>query len=105
MALEPSGFLPRSFFQWMLNGARSTPASTNGRMFRRTPSLRSGSQPDRLLGERLPAHEDVVGGLALEDQPELALQPRAASEALGPGDLVAQPARWRSIQSCRGRCR
>ena len=42
---DPSGFLPRSLSQLTLNFARSTPASTNGRTFSRTPSLRSGSQP------------------------------------------------------------
>ena len=42
---EPSAFVPRSFFQWTLTLERRTPAVTNGRMLRRTPSSRSGFQP------------------------------------------------------------
>jgi hypothetical protein len=37
-----------------------------GRMFIRTPSLMSGSQPSGCSCSELPAHEDVVGGLTLE---------------------------------------
>ena len=45
MRSEPSGLVPRSLFQLIVNLARRTPALTNGRMLRRTPSSRSGSQP------------------------------------------------------------
>ena len=52
-----------------------------------------GVPAERLLGERLPAHEDVVGRLALEDQLEPALQlPRGSQARLGAGDLVAAAA-------------
>ena len=54
-----------------------------------------------LLGERLPAHEDVVGRLALEDQREAALEIACGEQAsLGPGR--PRPGRQpscRSIQS------
>ena len=42
---EPGGFLPRSMPHLMFGRLRSTSASMNGRMFRRTPSFRSGCQP------------------------------------------------------------
>ena len=42
---DPSAFLPRSLPHFTFTFERRTPASTKGRMLRRTPSLRSGSQP------------------------------------------------------------
>src|ERR1039458_338053 len=42
---EPGGFLPRSMPHLIFGRLRSTSASMNGRMFRRTPSFRSGCHP------------------------------------------------------------
>ena len=53
-----------------------------GRMLRRTPSLRSGSQPMGCSSMRLPAHEDVVGWLALQDRLQLGLQGLGGGQAL-----------------------
>jgi hypothetical protein len=44
-SLSRSGSLPRSFVHLMFGFFRNTPASTKGRMFTLTPSLRSGFQP------------------------------------------------------------
>ena len=71
---DPSGFLPRSLRQWMLKDERSTPASTNGRMLSRTPSLRVRLPTDRLLVQCFHRTWMSKRLLALEDRLELALQ-------------------------------
>ena len=61
-----------------------------------------GIPAERLLGERLPAHEDVVGRLALEDQRELALEIACGKQArLSPRRHLAVSRLCRSIQSPR----
>ena len=65
-----------------------------------------GVPAKRLLGERLPAHEDVVGRLALEDQREPALQiPCGKQACLGPGETLAGRPPPAARSSRRGRCR
>ena len=92
MRSEPSGFLPRSLSHLTLTLARRTPAVTNGRMLRRTPSSRSGSQPMGCSARRLPAHVDVVGRLAHDDRGEPLLEPEGGGEPrLGPGLVASGP--------------
>ena len=61
-----------------------------------------GVPADRLLGERLPADEDVVGRLACQDQLELLLQLLGGGQAeVGPGLARFASAAWAVIQSSR----
>ena len=60
-----------------------------------------GLPAERLLGERLPAHVDVVGRLALEDQLELAPGARGRRRGAPRRRARRRAARWRSIQSPR----
>lgn len=57
---------------------------------------------DGLLVDGLPAHEDVVGWLACEDEFQFALQScAAASRRSAPGLPSLAAAAWAVIQSCR----
>ena len=64
-----------------------------GRMLRRTPSSRSGAQPMGLPIDRLPADEDVEGGLALQDGGKALLQLHRCRQAI----FRAVPASLRGV--------
>ncbi len=83
----PSGSFPRSFLQLIVNLRRRSPSVTKGRMLSRTPSFQIRVPPDGLLVQRLPAHVDIVGWLALQDRLELLLELGAAQLPSAPTTL------------------